>query len=135
MNHISIVEIIEMRVTLIPFAVYVITVVIAHSRANRVQPFRLEKGAAIPVRGHPLLRRVCTSVLPYGQALRGVLIVLPYRQFLTCEIRVSLLCRQIYAFFFKQKYIYHYCLPDTNNFRTQRHRGAEFLYDHGSHRL
>ena len=36
----------------------------------------------VPVRGHPLLRRVCTSVLPYGQALRGVLIVLPSRQFL-----------------------------------------------------
>ena len=49
-------------------------------RLNRVQPFRLV-GGLFSVRRHPLLRRVCTSVLPYGQALCGVLIVLPSWQF------------------------------------------------------
>ena len=49
-------------------------------KVNQVQPSRLLKVLLLSIRGHPLLRRVCTSVLPYGQALRGVLMVLPSRQ-------------------------------------------------------
>ena len=52
-------------------------------KANHVQPSRLARITIGSIRGHPLLRRVCTSVLPYGQALCGVLIVLPSRQFRT----------------------------------------------------
>ena len=51
-------------------------------KPNRYSLPRWKGGEMVPVRGHPLLCRVCTSVLPYGQALRGVLIVLPSRQFL-----------------------------------------------------
>ena len=54
-------------------------------KANQVQPSRLIRIDMVSIRGHSLLRRVCTSVLSYGQALRGVLIVLLSRQVLIPE--------------------------------------------------
>ena len=49
-----------------------------------VLPSRQHKDKSAQIPAHPRFTRMY-GVLPYGQALRGVLMVLPSRQFKTCE--------------------------------------------------